>query len=141
MIKLKSLLFSLYLFTSCSTPRHTAGHTTENQEHHLHAYRFNLVVNGIEVPESNLSISTHASAKDAALRDTFVEIAYQKWTFCIRKAYLSTDGQNRIKYDHRLFNNSVKKELRKESLFFCMKYFILDVGGNDVYLIPVIKKS
>jgi len=44
-------------------------------------------------------------------------------------------------FDNKKIGNKVKKELPNKSLLFICKYFILDTGLDDIYLIPIIKNK
>ncbi|MEZ5042492.1 MAG: hypothetical protein R2828_21505 [Saprospiraceae bacterium] len=89
-------------------------------------------INLVEVIDSN-TISLQ--------RDTFYDIFCKNLLFRVRKSYIDESDQSSIRYDDRRVGNVVKKELPKESFSFIRKYFILDTGLEDLYLLPIIKDS
>ncbi|MEM1322249.1 MAG: hypothetical protein AAGG75_18450 [Bacteroidota bacterium] len=137
---MKYLVLAIFLFISCSTTISKKNRKLEIQDYPYDPSLFEVIIQGKEVPYTDLQFSLIEYTDSSMNRDTFVDISFQKWIFRIRESYIIKEGLNEIKYDNRIFKNSVKKQLVHESLFFCRKHFILDNGGHDIYLIPILRK-
>lgn len=101
-----------------------------------------ISIRGDSVLKSEVNISMVEVIDSNAIslqRDTFYDIFYKNLLFRVRKSYIDESEQSSIRYDDRRGGNVVKKELPKESFSFVRKYFILDTGLEDLYLLPIIK--
>jgi len=108
----------------------------------INSEKINLSVfyNGEKISNEDLNINPILSLdtlKNNFPQDTFYDISYNKWIFRVRKKYLTTEGDNIIEFDKRLFGNSLRK--RFPSGIPTRSYYILDVGEDDLHLLPVIK--
>jgi len=135
------LLISLVLilsFSSCKTSNYVIKKLESNGK--VEQLNINLTFRGKKINPSKITTElVRLITSNNINNDLYYNISYGKWIFSVNEEYLKNSKEVKIEFDNKLIGNKVKKELPNERLHFIRKYFILDTGEDDIYLIPVIK--
>jgi len=138
-MKFEYLLLCAVLFFSCSKSIVLKSTPLDANSYNVDDLVFNVQIGGNRVASADLAfnileIDTKYKKSGVVTRDTVVDISFDKLVFRVSKERIGS--VNKIEYDNRLFR---KTHLPKQNIFFAKKYFVFDIGLDDVYLIPLKK--
>lgn len=137
-MKIRYLFYCVFLYSNCSRPIVSERRPISDET--IDERTFTVEFNGKEVSSADLvfnvlEVGIRNRKYEIERLDTIIEVSFEKLVFRINKDYLET--KNRIKYDRRCFR---KTHLRNQNLLFARRYFVLDTGLDDIYMLPIKKK-